>query len=496
MKAYRELEKIFKKIDDINGAKAVLHWDSAVMMPNHGATIRAEQLATLETLTHTMITAPQVADLLGQAETETDQYGAWQTANIKEMRRLWQHSNALPESLVARFTKEGAECEMVWREARQANDFKRFAPYLQNVLTTVKEIAKIKGEALNVSPYDALIDQYDPGTTMADIDIVFDQLKDFLPDFIGEVIEQQNIHPEIRPLTGHFPIEKQKALGITCMQAIGFDFNHGRIDISHHPFCGGVAGDVRLTTRYDEADFTSALMGVLHETGHAMYENQLPAAWRAQPVGKARGMAMHESQSLLVEMQACRSLEFLTFVQPHIQAHFNVSGDAWSVENLYRAYTHVERSLIRVDADEVTYPAHVMMRYELEKALLSGDLSVNDLPLAWEENMRRYLGITPDNDQNGCMQDIHWTDGSFGYFPSYTLGAIIAAQLYAQAKTDKPNIPAQIQQGNFSELMTWLLENVHSKASRLRTSEILHEATGRDIDVAHYIQHLKTRYLN
>jgi carboxypeptidase Taq len=262
-----------------------------------------------------------------------------------------------------------------------------------------------------------------------------------------------------------------------------------------HPFCGGTPDDVRITTRYDETNFTRALMGVLHETGHALYERGLPAHWRRQPVGDARGMSVHESQSLLVEMQACRSREFLEFTAPLLRDAFGGKGPAWEPDNLYRIYTQVERGFIRVDADEVTYPAHVILRYRLEKAMVAGDLEVEDLPGEWNHAMRELVGVTPPTDREGCLQDIHWYDGAWGYFPTYTLGAMTAAQLFAAAKRADTTIPAAIARGNFAPLLAWLRMNIHGKGSLLSTSDLLRQATGSSLDARIYEDHLKRRYL-
>jgi carboxypeptidase Taq len=280
------------------------------------------------------------------------------------------------------------------------------------------------------------------------------------------------------------------------MAALGFEFERGRLDISAHPFSGGATDDVRITTRYSDEDFGRALMGVLHETGHALYELGLPAAWRHQPVGTARGMALHESQSLLVEMQACRSREFAEFVAPLIRTAFGVAGPAYEPENLYRAGIRVSRGLIRVDADEVTYPAHVVLRYRLERALLAGDLALADLPGAWRDSMRELVGIEPPDDRLGCLQDIHWPGGAWGYFPTYTLGAMIAAQLFQAARAEHPGIPDAIAKGDFSLLLGWLRRNVHGKASRHTTRDVLCQATGKPLEIGVFRAHLEQRYLS
>jgi carboxypeptidase Taq len=311
------------------------------------------------------------------------------------------------------------------------------------------------------------------------------------------VIARQAAEP-VLPLTGDFSVEKQRALGVEVMTAMGFDFAHGRLDISHHPFCGGVPEDVRITTRYNTDNFVQSLMGVIHETGHAMYEQGLPAGWRNQPVGTALSSGTHESQSLLMEMQACRTREFLQFLAPRAQRIFlgNESNDpAWGVDNLHRLYTRVERSYIRVDADEVTYPLHVILRYELEKQLIDGSLKVRDLPAAWDAKMREYLDVsTAGNFTDGCLQDVHWPAGLFGYFPTYTLGAMTAAQLFFAANAEIEGVPQAISQGQFASLLGWLREHVHGKGSFLAYDDLMREATGSTLNASYFKNHLLQRY--
>jgi carboxypeptidase Taq len=280
------------------------------------------------------------------------------------------------------------------------------------------------------------------------------------------------------------------------MRAAGFDFARGRLDVSHHPFCGGSTGDVRITTRYDEADFAPALMGVLHETGHALYEQGRPEAWARQPVGAARGMTLHESQSLIVEMQASRSPEFIAWLAPLVREAFGGRGPAWEAQNVQRLYARVEPGFIRVDADEVTYPAHVLLRYRLETAMIAGDLAVRDLPGAFNDGMRELLGLDVPDDRRGCLQDIHWPGGSWGYFPTYTLGAMAAAQLFDAARRAVPEIPEALGRGDFGPLRGWLRENVHARASSAGTDEIMRAATGRPLEAEVFRRHLRARYVD
>ena len=494
MTPYRQLEERFRRIVALSGAEAVLHWDSAAMMPSGGAEARAEQLATLGVLRHGLMTAPELSDLFAAADVRA--LDPWQAANLREMERRWRHASAVPADLVEALSRACSACENRWRTARARNDFEGLRPLLTEVVSLTRRKAEAKAEALGLSPYDALLDQYEPGGRADDFAPILAALEAELPALLDEAIERQaRLGPPL-PLPGPFPVEAQRALGERLMRSVGFDFDHGRLDVSHHPFTGGVPDDVRLTTRYDERGFASALMGVLHETGHAMYERGLPAEWRSQPVGDARGMILHESQSLIVEMQACRSDEFVSYLAPLAAEAFGGVGPAWAPTNLARFYRQVGRGLIRVDADEVSYPLHVILRTGLERAMIAGDLAVADLPGAWSEGMARLVGATPADDCDGCLQDIHWMGGDFGYFPTYTLGAIAAAQLFDAARRAEPRMPSALAGGDFAPLMNWLRAHVHRHGSRpASANELLIQATGRPLDVATFLAHLRSRYI-
>lgn len=493
--SYDQLEARFRRLNLLGQARAILHWDMATMMPAGGAESRGDQLAELKAVEHGLMTDPRTADLIADSWEMRQTLEPWQAANLREMRRLWTHATALSEELVTSLSKAASECETVWRKARANDDFALVRPYLERLLGLIRRAGEAKAARLGVGIYDALLDEYEPGGRSAEIDAVFADLEAFLPGFLHKVLDHQAKGPSIKPLQGPFPIHQQRDLGLRLMESAGFEFDHGRLDISLHPFCGGTPDDVRITTRYKEEDFSSALMGVLHETGHALYERGLPPVWRGQPVGEARGMAMHESQSLLIEMQVCRSRPFLTFLAPLLREAFGGRGPAWEPENLYRLYTRVKPGFIRVEADEVTYPAHVILRYRLEKDMIEGRMEVRDLPEAWTDGMRRMLGIVPDTDREGCLQDIHWFDGAWGYFPTYTLGAMMAAQLYDAARRADPAIGPGIARGDFKPLLAWLRRHVHGKGSLLSSSELLVEATGRPLDPAVYKAHLERRYL-
>jgi carboxypeptidase Taq len=490
--AYQALEAQFAELALMGSISSVLGWDAATCMPDGAAELRGQQLAFLAGQSHAKISDPALADHLAAAEAEAAGLDDWQRANLREMRRHWTHRTCLPARLVTELTQVTTESEHAWRSFRKENDFKGFLPHLRRIIDLTREMAGIKAETLGLAPYDALMDSYSLGLRMADVDRWFDELADFLPGAIDEAIEKQ---PPLPPAPGHASKEKQEALARHLMTALGFDFAHGRLDTSTHPFCGGFPGDVRITTRYDEASFMESLLGVVHETGHALYESQLPEAWRMQPVGEALGMAVHESQSLFVEMQLCRSAAFFRFALPLLKRELGMA-DQVTAQQLYTRAIHVKRSLIRVGADEMTYPLHIILRYELEKALLSGALDPADLPGAWNDGMVRLVGIRPDSDANGCLQDIHWPGGSFGYFPSYTIGAVIAAQLREAMERTLGPLDALVEKGEFAPITGWLKDHIHGQASRLSMAELLQQATGAPLTTDAFRRHLQGRYLN
>ena len=495
MTAYSHLAAHFSRIAALSNAVGILQWDNDVMMPRGAAETRAESMALLHVMRHGMITDARIGDWLEEAAKD-GLLGAWEQANLREIRRVWTVETALPADLVEASSKAVSACEMRWRQARAEADFAGLLPYLAEVLNLQRQIGTAKGEKLGLSAYDALLNDYEPGGSSAKIDALFDDLAAFVPSFTQEAMAVQARRPALAPLEGPFATETQRALGLRLMTALGYDFERGRLDISTHPFCGGADNDVRITTRYDEADFTKALMGVLHETGHALYEQGRPQAYLAQPVGAARGMSIHESQSLLMEMQACRSRAFLDFAAPLMRESFGGSGPAWEPTAMWHRYTRVEPGFIRVDADEVTYPAHVILRYRLEKALIADAMSLAELPAAWNEGMKSLLGVTVPNDRLGCLQDIHWPSGGWGYFPTYTLGAMTAAQIFEAACNAEPGILPGIAKGDFGPLVGWLRANIHGKGSLLSTDALLTEATGKPLDAGVFKAHLRRRYVD
>ncbi|MBN9228780.1 MULTISPECIES: carboxypeptidase M32 [Legionella] len=493
MNAYQQLEQHFKKYYDFENLAAIVSWDEASMMPAGGGKARAEALATLSAVQHDWLTHKKVGDLIKQAK-DINNLSSWQQRNLYWMEKEYLQATCIPVNLVEEFTNESLTCGQAWRELRAKNDWKSFKPHLEQLFQKVKTIAEIKSQTFNKSTLDVLIDEYSPDLDCKTITPIFNSLKTELPKLIPNIIEKQKTR-QIKTITGDFPIEKQKQLGMEIMSRLGFDFNHGRLDVSHHPFCGGIASDVRITTRYKEHEFLSSLMAITHETGHALYEQGLPKEWNIQPVGHSLGMAVHESQSLFIEMQICRSLEYIHYLVPMAQKYFQ-GVENITAENIFYHATKVQPGLIRVDADEVTYPLHVILRYEIEQQLFASEITIADLPEVWDSSMQKYLGLSTKGDnKNGVMQDVHWPSGIFGYFPAYTFGALIAAQLFSAVKKSIPDIKEQLQQGDFKSLLRWLREHVHQNGKLLPYQELLRQATGEALNPDYYFTHIKERYL-
>lgn len=495
--AYQELTSSFARMAHLGAAEQTLFWEGRTMMPPGGAASRAKVMGALRGVITEMMADPRIAGLLDRAEAEeAESLNDWEAANLREMRREWRRSTAVPPKLAAEIADKTALSQQAWERARRDDDFKSFIAPLKALLTLQFEAANIAADALDLAPYDAMMDEHEPGARMAMIDPIFDDLAQFLPSLLQRIMEKQAREPQALPLPGPFPQDRQRALSEKLAGLIGFDFEHGRLDTTAHPFASGVPGDIRITTRFLPDDLIAGVMATMHETGHAMYEAGLPHDWHFQPVGQARGMGMHESQSLLMEMQAGRSAAFLPVLAKLLRENLGGEGEAWSDENIRRIYRRVRPSFIRVDADEVTYPLHVILRYRLERMILAGELSIEDIPDAWKAQSEKLLGIAPPNDRLGCLQDIHWSMGSFGYFPSYTLGALTAAQFFAKAAKDDPEILAGLSRGDFAPLLAWARANVHNHGSLPASSnEIIVAATGAPLSTDAFKKHLVARYL-
>lgn len=490
--AYSELTATWQRLHHFGHLQSIASWDRAALMPSKGNEARAGAMAEMNALMHRMRTDPQLAALLKRATEES--LDDVQGANLREIRRDWRAANVLPEALVEAQSLATSRCEHAWRTQRPANDWPGFLENFREVLRCAREQAQRLADDSGLAPHDALMDLYEPGMSGKKLDVLFGDLLGWLPGLVRKVRDRQAKENVLVP-AGPFAKSAQHALGLEAMKLLGFDFDAGRLDESAHPFCGGVPEDTRLTTRYREDDFVASLMGVIHETGHGRYEQNLPRAWLGQPVGWARSAGIHESQSLSFEMQIGLSRPFVGLLAPRIARHFGAQP-AFEADNLYRWLTRVQPSFIRVEADELTYPLHVILRYRIERDLIEGRIEADDIPALWDAAMMELLDVdTRGNYTNGCMQDVHWGEGLFGYFPSYTLGAMYAAQWFAALRKAAPDVDSRMAAGELGLVFDWLRNNIWLQASRWTTDELVTRATGSPLDAAHYRQHLQSRYL-
>jgi carboxypeptidase Taq len=496
--AYDKLKERFEKIINIENAGAILAKDAEVFMPKNSSDDRTRQMMALAEVAHELMKAPEVAQWLDAAEKDKNALSPEDLRNLFLMRREWVNRVAIPDELVSEIARLEIEGEKLHTELRKTGDWAKIRDWYAHSFDVMRAVGLAKKDKLgSASVYEALMDGFSPSLSEATVKREFDALEKMLPALISAAAKQQALKPEPIPLTGPFPRAQQEELCRRLVTALGFDFTRGRLDmIEGHPSCGGSASDIRFTTDCDEAYFLEAVFSTVHEGGHALYDQGTPEKWRYQPAGKAMGMALHESQSRIIEIQACHTREFFQYLEKQAREIFKRPDDpALSAENLERIINKTEPSFIRIYADELTYPAHIILRYKLEKALIEGTLAIDDLPQAWNDGMTKLLGITPPDASQGCMQDVHWPDGLIGYFPAYTLGDMGAAQFFAAACRAKPEIKSELANGNFTPLREWLRDNVHSKGSLLTTDELFTAATGEPLNAKYYLDHLSERYL-
>ncbi len=493
--SYETLSRTWTRMHNLSHLQSLAGWDQAANMPPKGNEARTAALAEMAALLHRMRTDPQLPAQLARAEQEP--LSDLQRANLREMKRQWHAANALPESLVQRRQFASSRCEHAWRTQRPANDWQGFLGNFREVLAIAREEAALLSAQTGLCKYDALMDRFEPGMTCAQLDRIFGDVRQWLPGLIRHVTARQAREQRADPvieLKGPFPVASQRALCEQVMRMLGFDFEAGRLDVSTHPFCGGVPEDVRMTTRFREEDFLGSLMGTVHETGHGRYEQNLPREWLGQPVAEARSMALHESQSLSFEMQLGSHPGFVKRLAPLVAL---AMGDqaALAPRNLHRLMTRVKPGFIRVDADEVTYPAHIILRYEIERPLIEGEIEPEDVPALWDAKMMELLGLdTRGNYNDGPMQDVHWPEALFGYFPCYSLGAMYAAQWFAAMRRAMPDLDARIGAGDLAPVFDWLHTQIWSQASIWTTDELARRASGETLNPSHFRAHLQARY--
>lgn len=489
--AYDRLRQRFRDLALLNSTASVLHWDQETYLPSQGVPWRAEQLAYLSGQAHRLATAPEVGEWLAEAEASVPEGMHPQHTNLRGWRRDYDRAVKLPPHLVEALSRATSLGQAAWAEARQKSDFSHFLPHLETLVSLIRE--KADAWSSGGCRYDALLDEYEPGVKGDELAALFAELGPQVSALIEPALARASRVPA-DTLAGHYPVEAQKAFNREVAEAVGFDFTRGRIDTTAHPFCTSLGpDDTRLTTRYDESDFTSSLYGVLHEAGHGLYEQGLSAEEWGSPAGGSVSLGIHESQSRLWENHVGGSPEFWEKWLPRA-AHYFPHLASRRPEDVAAAAARVQRSFIRVEADEVTYDLHIILRFEIERALIRGELNAADVPGVWKERFRALFGLEVPDDARGCLQDVHWSCGLFGYFATYTLGNLNAAQLMHRARQEQ-SIATALAAGEYTPLLTWLRRNVHSHGQRWLPQELMRRATGEVTQSTYFLAHLRRKFV-
>tara|TARA_B100000029_G_scaffold198492_1_gene196657 strand:- start:100102 stop:101595 length:1494 start_codon:yes stop_codon:yes gene_type:complete len=489
-KYYRKTMGIYKNINDLSGAMALLAWDQETYMPTKGASRRGQQLGTVSSLIHDMLTSEEMRSVLEKTRSET--LTTNQKINIREISRKSDRSIKIPVTLVRKLAETSSAAIGVWVEARKNNDFKAFAPWIDKLVNLQQETAEAVG--YDDEPYDALIDEYEPGITTKQVIAIFDSIRDPLVDLVNN-IQKSHFRPRTDFLEKNYPVKNQQQIASHLAKIMGFDFESGRIDISAHPFCTNMGiNDVRLTNRYDKNLPTQSLYGIIHEVGHALYEQGLDPAHEGTPRGSSVSLGIHESQSRLWENMVGRSRAFWRYFFPVFSATFPENLIGITEEEIYAAVNEVKPSLIRVEADEITYNLHIILRFEIERGLFTKEYTAADLPAIWAEKMKSLMGLKPPDYRTGILQDIHWSHGSFGYFPTYTLGNIYAAQLYNTATQELPKLNDDIAHGNLLPLREWLKQKIHRPGMTHSPAQLIEHITGKPISTNYFLTYIRNKY--
>jgi carboxypeptidase Taq len=496
MNAYDSLLQRSREIANYNSTASVLSWDQETYMPAKAAAYRAEQLGVLAGLTHRLGTAPEVGDWISACEQEMpacidEKECELRAANVCEWRRDYDRATKLPARLVEDLARTTSLSRETWAQARSESNFTAFAPWLEKILALVREQAECWG--YTTCAYDALLEAYEPGARVKNLNPVFDDLQSRLAPLLPQLRKLTSAADPAR-LEGNYPVAAQQRFNQRIAEAMGFDFGAGRIDSTVHPFCTEMGPrDCRLTTRYNEKDFTSSLFGVMHEAGHGLYTQGLLPEQFGTPMGTFLSLGIHESQSRLWENQVGRSRSFWQHWYAQAVEQFPRLGSL-PPDEFWLLVNRVEPSLIRVEADEATYNLHIVLRFEMEQKLVSGELAVADLPAAWNERFEKLFQIPVPDDKRGCLQDTHWALGLIGYFPTYTLGTLNAAQLFQAALKQVPGLAEDLGQSKFGRLLLWLRENIHQHGRRYSPGELIERATGETTSASYFIDYLKAKY--
>jgi len=488
---YRKLSERAREAARLWSAVGLLWWDQRTFLPPKALPFRAGLIADFSGRAHRLFTAKKVGDLISACEQHGFPAGSDEAANLREWRRLYDRATKVPPRLIEKFTRVCSLAEAAWREARERSQFAALKPHLQKVLELNRRMADCYG--YQESPYDALLEEYEPGARTSQLRALFGELRPALVAILGPAMERMAAVPEDL-LRGHYPVATQQAFNRRVAEAMGFDFGAGRIDTTAHPFCAGLnPGDCRLTTRYDEQYFTRSLYGVMHEAGHGLYEQGLPADHFGTPRGSAASLGIHESQSRLWENHVGRSAAFWEHWHPAACEHFP-ELKKFSPAQLTAAVNRVAPSFIRVEADQVTYDLHIILRFEIEVKLIEKQLAVADVPACWNEEFEKMFGLKVKRDADGCLQDIHWSSGLLGYFPTYTLGNLNAAQLMRRIALDRPTLQAEMARGEYGVLRDWLREKIHCQGLRHRPAELMQHATGEPTRSSWHLEYLRKKF--
>ncbi len=482
MRAYDELKKTIKKAGILNTVHELLDWDQEVTMPKGASWLRAIQRGTISEVAHEIFTQKKVGELIKEAEKE--ELNEEEKALVREVKKKYERATKVPSSLIKEITETSARATEKWKEAREKNEYEIFKPELKKIIELQKEYAKLINPDKN--PYEVLIEDYESDIPYEEIKKNLEKIKEESKELLKKIKEKEP--PRTDFLTKEIEEEKQLIINKTVAATIGYDFEKGRLDLSVHPFTGAYG---RITTRTSEG-WLEAITGTIHEAGHGMYEHGLREEEIGTPLGEPSTLSVHESQSRIWENNIGRSKEFWEYFWPRISKEYGL--EEISVEEIYRAVNIVKPSLIRVEADEVTYPLHIILRFEIEDDLINGRITVDELPTIWNNKMKELLGIIPPNNKLGVLQDIHWSMGSIGYFPTYALGTMIAAQLYEKIKKDIPTMKEEIRKGEFKRIKEWLKEKIHQQGRKYEVPELIRRATGKEISSEDYIKYLKEKY--
>ncbi|MFB1064746.1 carboxypeptidase M32 [Natrinema sp. H-ect4] len=501
---YEQFEDRVRRISNVGNAAGILRWDQEVVMPDEGTPARAQQLSTLSSISHELLTADETGELLSELEGETtasSREASGETAStdledeqaavVREVRRTYDRETSVPGELVEEISATASNAHPTWKQAREEDDFEQFAPTLEKLVELKREYANhIDPDA---DPYAVLFADYEPYIDLETAERVLERLRENLVPLI-DAVQESDAELTTDAFAGQFDDDDQEALARDVLDSLGYDWDRGRLDTAPHPFSSGTQFDARVTTRFEEDDLLGSITSTIHEFGHANYTQGLPDEGYATPLGEARDLSVHESQSRLWENHVGRSRPFWEHFLPIARERFPELEDV-SPEEAYEAANQVhDDNLIRVEADELTYHLHIVIRFEIERDLIRGDLEVSEVPEVWNDKYEEYLGVRPETDAEGCLQDIHWSHGDFGYFSTYSLGSVLAAQLYAAAEDDRGTFDEQIREGEFDELNGWLRENVHRHGKRYVTPALIERATGEELTADYFLEYVTSKY--